>query len=66
MKKEKEILDLSTDRELSAEDVLKALKDNYILPNSEITKVELKKGWLKRVKLNIVRARFFPKLLRFL
>jgi len=39
--------------ELPLEDVLKAHKDNYAIPNSEITRVELK----SRMRLNIITSK---------
>ena len=51
IKKEKEYL------ELSLQEILEIDKDNFALPYFEITKVELKKGWLKQPKLSIILSR---------
>ena len=53
-KKEKEYHELSAGREVSAEDVLKAFIPNTWIRNSEITEVELKKGWLRKLKLKVI------------
>ena len=47
-------------RESSMEDVLKADKNNYAIPDSDITKVELKK-YVRGTKLNIKTSKKYGK-----
>jgi len=53
-KKEKEL------REFSLEDILNADKNNYAIPNSDITEVELKK-YVRGAKLNIKTSKKYGK-----